>query len=423
MARSSSCCTRHEPVNKLVGSSQYSHIGVTNSFMNLPPIPTGLIGSLQQYNAKPITGEETLDVLLRTKEQAIRMVNDEFAKPINNRQSWSTLLTHWVVNPSEAYNVWSRQGIDVNSVEDMFEILISRKKVSSTLYNDIVYKHLVELAKPKSCDQHFIEMHKHHTKLFDDCYGPALSVALNDNIQFDTILEDNVFARGTGLIQAEAIRARIETIKDDILKKAKAEFVEKHTRLELQALVLADPSLLDYLDRDQSPADANSTQLTNWFQSKILRGAPNGPFHIALKTNPNGVSPLSKVPIIVNNNTNTVQTHGVQNVVNQPIINNTNSNIQNHKMKKQKMTQHHQQPTQFVPNNNKVRKVNQSQQPGTQQPSPNVIIKKKPRKFCAFCKTTYPKSKTCDSHYPEKCYRNPQSASYDQAKAAVLPTN
>lgn len=376
-----------------------------------PPAPVNLAGSLNLYNAKAITGEETVDVLIRTKEAALRMVADEATKP--TPQKWGTLLTHWVVPNSEAYNVWRRQDMDVESVEQLFNILISRKKVSSTLYTDTVYKHLVELAKPKSCDVHFIEIYEHHAKVFDEILGPCLATCLNKELDLADILTNDAFSSQRGQAVAAQIVARKEIQKGNILKKAKSDYVERNTRLELQALVLADPTLLDLLDRDQSPADASSSDLTNWFQSKILRGAPNGPHLISLKTNPNGASPLSKAPQLQTaGNATQAQHHGAHNSSQQ---NQAAGNTNGAKSKFQKTNHGNQLGNQPK---SKVQKNTHAHQPGNQQNS-----QKAGRKYCHFCKVAWPQSKTCDTHYSVNCYRNPQGTRYDANKAAVPPTN
>ncbi len=90
--------------------------------------PSPVVGSLTQYNAKPFTGEESKDVLLRTRDAALRMVADEGRKPAP--QSWKTLITHWLVSNSEAYNVWRRP--DITDVDMFFKTLLERKEESST---------------------------------------------------------------------------------------------------------------------------------------------------------------------------------------------------------------------------------------------------------------------------------------------------
>lgn len=388
---------------------------------NHVPAPVNLMGSLNQYNAKPITGEETVDVLQRTKDAALRMVADEQNKP--TPQGWKTLMTHWVVIYSEAYNVWRRP--DIISVAALFDVLISRKKVSSTLYNDIFHKHAVELAKPKSMDSHYIEMYEHHTKLFDEYIAPALTTSLEEALDISGLLVDPIFTRGNGVAIKTAIEANKAVQQAEILRKAKIDYVEQNMRLELQALVIPDPDLFNYLDRDQSPADANASQLTDMFQTKILRGAPNGPHNISLKTSSNAVSPLSKVPQqnqVANyaNQATQAIAQGAQDAQqNQQVNQFTQKNkrapegnniINNGKKQKYSQQQGNQQPRQPNANNNKNNNNNNN----------NNTLKKK---FCAFCKNAYPKSKTCDTHLPVRCYRNPQSTCYDAAKAAIKPSN
>jgi hypothetical protein len=59
----------------------------------------------------------------------------------------------------------------------------------------------------------------------------------------------------------------------------------------------------------------------------------------------------------------------------------------------------------------------------SQKPNDGNTAPIQKKRYCAFCKAAYPKSKTCDTHYPIKCFRNPQSKAYDQVKAAVPPKN
>jgi hypothetical protein len=210
--------------------------------------------------------------------------------------------------------------------------------------------------------------------------------------------------------------------KIEIVKQARINYTEQNTRLELQGLIAADPDLFQFLDRDQSPADSTASQLTDMFQTKILRGAPNGPYHIMLKTNQNTVSPLVRVnQSLAGQATASIQAGQQAQAHPQPspspslsskgsgkrgspIVIGGSSPGQGSSSSQKKSK--YQSITRQPPNNN-------NNSGGTQPKA----------RFCAYCKSVFPKSKTCDTHYPNKCYRNPQSSLYDAAKAAIPPKN
>ena len=370
----------------------------------LPSIPS-VLGNLNTYNAKPITGEEAVDVLQRTKDSALRMMADEALKA--SPQGWKTMLTHWVVTNSDAYYVWLRP--DLNSVGEFFDRLIERKKVSSTLYNDNFHKHILELVKPKSMDSHYIEMYDYHNKVFDNFIISGLSNTLDQQLNIDRLLVDPIFTRGNGIQIKETLINHRELQKVEIVKQCKTNFTEQSVRLELQALVAADPELFQHLDRDQSPADSTASQLTDMFQTKILRSLPNGPFNIMLKTSQNIVSPLVKVNQSLASQATAAINSAQQTQIQHPVSfpNQKGSGKRGNPIIIQSQASQ-KKARQTINTNNSTNNNNNSS---------------KQKKFCNFCKTTYPKSKTCDTHYSSKCYRNPASLLYDAVKAANPPKN
>ena len=378
-----------------------------------PPSP---VNSLTTYNVKPISGDESVDVLVRTRDSAIRMVRDEENK--GNTQEWKTLTTLWVVANSTAYEVWRRP--DIESVDALFDNLIEKKNLSQTTMDDTHYKYLQKLRKPASMDAHYVEMYEYHAKFFDDKIKSDLSTTLNEKIKIPS-LNTAFFEEGLGAQVKSNILSEIENDKAQIITAFKKNYIESRLRTEIQGLIAPEPELIRYFDPAKSPLVLTASQLTNTIQNKILLGAPNGPYHISMRDGFN-VKPLTQIAA---NNTNNGQNNNADK---------QDSNIQvNPTFTPKLKNKRGQQPFQQQPsnNNNNINNKNIATVPKfkkQKQQFQKQIINNNPnqgKKFCYFCKTKYPNSTTCDGHYPNQCFRNPKNGPgiYDSVKAKIDPKN
>ena len=363
--------------------------------------------TLSVYCVKPIRGNEDTNTLKDFKVAGLKMLADAFKRenpnaiinpgtnyfPIN----WKTHFNHWIISPSQARDLLDRPAMREPS--KFLDKLIERsKKGVSTTYDPSFRDLAVELAKPQSMERHNRTLFEYHDKFFSSKLEPAVTVRY-DQLRDDILLlfQDAAFTKGAPLEAKNRMIALFNTERSHFIENIHDVYVEKSLCVSLQGIVAADPKLFEMLDKEQIPATANSDELTDMFQERILNPKESA---IALKVVTN-LSPLSSAQTISTTNNN----------------NNSGSNKRDY-------------TSSSGPNSGKPGKVPRQDRQQTasstvgstttQQTKPAVV--KTGLKNCDFCRTKFPNSISCTWHNHEYCFRDPKSKSYDSLKASVPPT-
>ena len=365
-----------------------------------------LANTLSVYCVKPVRGNEDTLTLKDVKVAGLKMLADAFKRenpnaiinpgtnyfPIN----WKTHFNHWIISPSQSRDLLDRPAMREPS--KFLDKLIERsKKGVSTTYDPSFRDLAVELAKPQSMERHNRTLFEYHDKFFSSKLEPAIAVSY-DQLRDEIILlfQDAAFTKGAPLEAKNRMIALFNSERSVFIENIHDVYVEKSLCVSLQGIVAADPKLFEMLDKEQIPATANSDELTDMFQERILNHKESA---IALKVVAN-LSPLSSVQSIPTTNNNNSGTNKRDY--------STSTGPTFSKPVKVPRQERHQNASSTVGNTT------------TQQGKPAAV--KAGLKNCEFCRIKFPNSNSFTWHNHDYCFRDPKSKAYDPLKAAVLPT-
>ena len=364
--------------------------------------------TLSVYCVKPIRGNEDTNTLKDFRVAGLKMLADAFKRenpnaiinpgtnyfPIN----WKTHFNHWILSPSQARDLLDRPAMREPS--KFLDKLIERsKKGVSTTYDPSFRDLAVELAKPQSMERHNRTLFEYHDKFFSSKLEPAVTVRY-DQLRDDILIlfQDAAFTKGVPLEAKNRMIALFNSERPHFIENIHDVYVEKSLCVSLQGIVAADPKLFEMLDKEQIPATANSDELTDMFQERILNHKESA---IALKVVAN-LSPLSSAQAISATNSN----------------NNSGSNKRN--FTTASSGSNFEKPGKVLRQERQQTAASTSGSATTQQEKP--AIAKPGTKNCAFCRAKFPNSVSYMWHNHEFCFRDPKSKCYDSLKASVLPT-
>lgn len=341
-------------------------------------------------------------------------------------ENWKFHLSSWVEKNTTAEDVLNR--FDIKTPKSFFSTLIARATSSSTIYDASFHRFLGKISQHESMDKHMTTCYNHFDKFFDKSMRADLEAKVSELYVIQDLLDEAVMTRSQDgrELRQRFIDRRVAQISS-IIAVVKEEFIEKMLCTIAQGMIAADPSLFRCLEPNQIPINANSHDLSEWFQVRIL-DAKNA--KIAFRTsatNPLQVIPKESVKSSERIETPTLMLQNRQERRQGYVANINNNNNNNGYQHKNNNNINSPRPQNVVqqrggapPSNGQPGK--QPYQAPSHQATNGQPPSKKVRRHCNWCAANFPTFKwNIQTHNQEDCYRDTAGKYYDAAKAAYPP--
>jgi hypothetical protein len=367
------------------------------------------LSPLTLYGVVPITGLENFNTLSNAKAASLKYLEELARKDATLGQNvhwpptWKQYLTPWVVDNTRASDLLKR--LDYLSPVALFDKLLERIKIESSMFSSDFRDLVVKLSKPQSMDVHNVEIHEYTASLFDKKMKEVLEAKVTYQLDYGNLLNGDYFNGGEGVEIKRQILLKSTQDIQSIVEDSKSILIEAFKCNVMMGIVAADPILFSSLEKNQVANDAKSSDLTDWIQERIL---DNKQAKISLKCQEGVISPLTFIKNLASN------------VV--PPINYNNNNRQSQQQQQQAAPQGAGQVGNPAVSTKQKRTGPIGANPGPAQKKPKV--EKKLGQFrCNYCFANYPNTTAKTFHDDLHCKRDPKSPKYDSVFAASKPKN